>query len=102
MEKITEKIMEINLNLDVLEDDDQSKFSTQEFDKIVQINSLIDELQSKLLLFNVSKKKCQEIIIQNKKENTLAKKLYPYYWFLNESLNELSVSLDNNKDLPYS
>lgn len=87
MEELIDKLEDINILLEALDDDENNKYEQELLEEINKINLIIDGIKNKLLTLKLSEEKCLQIESRNKKEKILSKKLFPYYWMLNEYIN---------------
>ncbi|XWV25295.1 putative ORFan [Tupanvirus deep ocean] len=86
MEEIISKLQNVGILMSLLDDEDKIKYENEALKKLTMINTVIDDLQSDLMSLKLSKEKCDELELQNKKEHIISKSLFPYYWALNECM----------------
>lgn len=89
MEEIIDKLGNVSKLIDVLEDNDKINFKSEADNFLTRINTIIDEMKTKLSSLNVSKQKCAELDLQNNKDKIICQGLFPYYWTINEQLREI-------------
>ena len=87
MDDIIEKLENISKFLNLLENRDQIEFLSNTNDIITDLDKNVNELHDKIINFELSSEKHNQIEIKNKKNKVIAKSLFPCYWMLTECLN---------------
>ncbi|XWV26556.1 putative orfan [Tupanvirus soda lake] len=89
MEEIISKLQDVNTLMSLLDDEEKIKFENEALKKLTIINNVIDELHNEIMSLKLSKEKCDDLELQNKKERIISKSLFPYYWALNECMTNI-------------
>lgn len=79
MDDLIEKLENIFTIFQLLEPHERDFFQ----DDIIQIRSNIETLEQAITKIPLSQSKMQQLCRENKKIKTICKKLFPYFWALN-------------------
>ena len=93
MDDLIDKLIILKMQSQLIEDNDKIIFDQEIKGKLVIIHHIVDGINDMINTYQLSDKKTEMYLIDNKKQNLLFKKLFPYYWTISQSMNQL----DNNQ-----
>lgn len=92
MNGLIPRLEKINLILDIVEDKDKNIFMEYSTEELFMVDKYVARLENLVKEFKISKEKLSKLEQQNNKDKLIMKKLFPYYWLINEKVN----GLENN------
>ena len=100
MEDIIIRIEQINTIVNVLENNDQTKFNKISKPFIKQINDTLTDLENIIKIYRLSEEKLVQMDLENSRYSVIMKKLFPFYWMFYEKYGKMPIEelnqIDNN------
>jgi len=90
MEQLIERLNHINIFLDIIQLEKRTDIETKINPQITKIDDIITEIENKISCHTLTKEEFQKLQVENKKTKIISKSLFPYYWALNENMENLT------------
>lgn len=96
MEEINKKIENIDDILSIFSDDEREQFINMNNRIIEKIKHQLNILEINLLNRSFSNEENEKILIYKKRNHLILHKMFPFYWYIYESIKNLSLNQLND------